>query len=151
MSKFYVSLAQDAIADQIAALLNKQNKLTKIHNRFTIKGGTVNYFIEICNPIKNGSAAKSPIVIGCAGLLKENPYLSTIKHVSVSTDYRKLGIARKLIQLAIDQCTTEHIRMTIREDNKASLELAQSLNFKHIITNFCKDHNVITVGRRRVI
>lgn len=148
MAEFYVSLPEDEVAKQIAILLNKQNKLIKIHNKHTIMGSTIKYFVHL---ITTDGAIHKPIVAGCAGLLQENPYLSTIKHVSVLPKYGRQGVAKDLIQLAIDHCVTNTVRMTIREDNYPSLMLAKSMSFEYITKNFNKDHYVIIVGRRRTL
>lgn len=148
MAEFYVSLSQEDIAEQIAALLNRHNKLVKIHNKFTIMNSTIKYFVEMTT---SGGAIHKPVVIGCVGLLKDNSYLSTVKHLSVDPSYRERGIAKRLVQIAIANCTTDNIRMTIREDNVPSLMLSKAIQFKHITKTLHKDHYVITVGRRRIL
>lgn len=148
MAEFYVSLNKDEIAEQIALLLNKQNRLTKIHTKHTIMNSAIKYFVHL---LAIDSAIHKPIVVGCAGLLQENPYLSTIKHISVLPKYKNHGIAKRIVQLAINNCATDTIRMTIREDNYPSLMLAKSLRFDYVTKNFHKDHYVVIVGRRRIL
>ena len=145
MADFYVSLSNNEIASQIAALLNTHNQLLVSHNAVSIGSGASNYFVEISRTAQGISQ-----VVGCAGLLKEFPTLSKIYHVSVRPDYRNMGIAKKLIGLAIQNCETERVYMTVREGNVPSLKMASSLNFKFVDKMWSRshDHMVILVGRR---
>jgi len=139
MADFYISLSDNEIASQIAALLNANNQLLIKHNAASIKGGSAVYFIEI------GGAAQ---VIGCAGLAIEQPILSKIFHVCTHPDYRRRGIAKKLVGLALSNCRTDNVYMTIREDNLPSLTMASSLGFQILQRIWSIDHWVIVVGRR---
>ncbi len=139
MSQFFVSISNDEIAEQIATLLNTFNLLRVTHTKDTIKSGIANYFVEI---IKSK-------VIGCAALNRDMQYddLSKIKHVCVHPEYRRLGVARKLITLAINHATTTYVYMTIRQANRASQSLAYKMNFNKI--NYPNPHNLCIMGRRR--
>ena len=146
MAEFYVSLSNNEIASQIATLLNLNNKLQIRHNAFSIKRGTANYFVEIARTTQGLSQ-----VVGCVGLLKEFPALSKIYHVCTHHDYRKMGIAKKLINLAIQNCESSHVYMTIREDNLPSIKMATSLNFNIVDKKWSRDHVVLTAGRRAIL
>ncbi len=138
MAEFYVSVSQNEMAQQIAALLNTHNKLYKFHTVRTILKDKADYFVEV---VHNK-------VVGCVGLSRRDTNLSEIKHVCVCTDFRQRGIARKLINLAAAHCAADYIYMTIRNDNIPSLKMAQSLGFVPVKNHWSIDHHVITVGRR---
>jgi len=148
MAEFYISLSNSEIAAQIATLLNAYNQLYARHNAYTIKSSASNYFIEVG---RIGQGANQ--VIGCIGLLKEFSSLSKIHHIAVHPNFRRLGIARRLINIAIQNCETSHVYMTIREDNLPSLRMASSLGFNFIDKKWSRnhDHMVITAGRRTIL
>ena len=139
MADFYISLSDEEIASQIAALVNANNQLLKTHNAASIRSSPAAYFIEV-----RGTAQ----VVGCAGLTKEYPGVSKIFHVCTHPAYRRQGIARKLVSLAMNNCKTENVYMTIREDNGPSLTMAASLGFQLIQRLWSADHGVMVVGRR---
>ena len=139
MAEFYVSVPRDSMAQQIAALVNKHNRLYKRHSRYSVLKDRANYFVEVV----------ADKVIGCAGLAKKHPTISEIKHVCVHPTYRRRGIAKKLINLAMANCKTPFVYMTIREDNLPSLMTAKSLGFMLVRKDWRKDHYVVTVGRAR--
>ena len=142
MSNFLVPMAKEKIAEQIATMLNDNNQLYRKHNSLSILGGIADYFVEVA-----GNTASGEKVIGCVALEQEFTTLSKIKHLCVLPEYRRLGVARKLLNVAIQSCKTQNVYMTIREDNKASLRLASSLNFVFVKKDWSRDHNVITLGR----
>lgn len=139
MANFYVSISRDEMASQISALVNNHNRLYKRHTTFSILRNGADYFVEV---IGNK-------VIGCAGLTKRHPTLSEIRHVCVAPSHRRRGIAKNLIALAIANCDTENVYMTIRDDNIPSLMTAKSLDFVPIRKDWRSDHYVIVVGRRK--
>ena len=139
MAEFYVALSAVEMARQAADLLNKNNQLYTTHNAGTLQTSDAKYFTEIY-----GSK-----VVGCAALLKETSGLSKIFHICVDNAYRRKGIAKKLVCLAIDNCETDLIYMTIREDNIPSLTLAASLGFVFAEQKWSRDHWVYTVGRAK--
>lgn len=139
MAEFYVSISRDEMAKQIAALVNSYNKLYKKHTAFSILRDKASYFVETIGDK----------VIGCTGLSRRYPNLSEIKHVCISPAHRRKGVAKKLINLAIANCSTEYVYMTINENNLPSLMMAKSLGFVVIRQDWRSDHYVITVGRRK--
>jgi ribosomal protein S18 acetylase RimI-like enzyme len=144
MSEFYISITNEEMAKQIDVLLNSYNKLYKQHNIYTILNANTKYFVELLS-----SPAIDKKVIGCVGLWEEYSTLSKIKHVCVDQRYRRFGVARKLIKLAIENSPTDLVYMTIREDNNPSLYLAKSLGFVFVTKEYCRDHFIITVARRK--
>lgn len=139
MAEFYVSLTQKEMACQIAMLVNAHNKLYKRHTEWSIFKDKADYFVEVV-----GNR-----IVGCAGLSQRDTNLSEIKHVCVDPEFRQRGMGKKLMNLAIANCKTDYIYMTIREDNIPSLKMAQSLNFVPVKKHWSIDHFVITVGRRK--
>jgi RimJ/RimL family protein N-acetyltransferase len=138
MTEFYVSLSREEIASQIASLINRYNKLYRKYSRNKILyNNNTNYFVEIVHNI----------VVGCVGALKKSHNVTEIKHICVNPAYRRKGIAKKLVNLAIANCDTEFVYMTIRHDNEASLTMAKSLGFVPIKQHWSVDHFVITLGR----
>ena len=141
MAEFYVPISNTFFADGIAKLLNQQNKLTMVHNTHTILASKTRYFVELVS-----SPAIKTEIVGCVGLLPEDNLLSRIKHVSINPIYRRFGIATKLINVAIQNSSTDYVFMTIREDNKPSLMLAKRLGFVFVQ----KNGHLISVARRRI-
>ena len=139
MAEFYVSLTRSEMACQIATLINLHNQLYRRHTERSVLRNKTDYFVEI---IGNK-------VIGCAGLSRRDTNLCEVKHVCVHSEFRKKGIGSKLVKLAIANCTTDYVYMTIRDDNTPSLKMAQSLGFVPVRQHWSVDHYVITVGRRK--
>jgi len=139
MAEFYVSVSRESMAQQIANLINRHNKLYKRLSPYNLLKENADYFVEV---VENE-------VVGCVGLSKRFHNASEIKHVCVCPAFRKKGIGKKLIKLAIANCNTENVYMTIRDDNLSSLMLAKSLDFIPIRQHWSVDHFVITVGRKR--
>jgi len=133
-NKFNLMLSDWCIADQVATLLNRNNKLTKIHTSYSIMADTCQYFIEV-----NGQT-----VIGCIGLLNE-PTMDKIVHLSVSLQARNIGVGFKLIATAINASNKNVLYMTIREDNHSSLRLASKLGFKVVAYKPKYNYNVLTL------
>jgi ribosomal protein S18 acetylase RimI-like enzyme len=138
MANFFVSLTNEEIAKQIADLINKHNCLYVKHNGFTIASRTTDYFVEIF-----GNE-----VVGCASITKENNNWSIIKYVCVKPEFRRKGIANKLVNLSVQNCKTKYVYMTIREDNVASLRMANKLEFTIMKQEWSRNHYLIVVGRK---
>lgn len=134
---FFVSLSEKEMARQIAALINTHNRLYRRRTERYIMSDKSDYFVEI---VLNS-------VVGCAGLSQRDTNLSEIKHVCVHPSFRQKGIGKKLVSLAMANCPTDLVYMTIREDNTPSLKMASSLGFNFVRKHWNIDHHVITVGR----
>lgn len=139
MAEFYVSVSQGEMARQIASLINLHNKLYRRHTERSVWRDKANYFVEVI-----GSQ-----VIGCVGLTQRDTNLCEVKHVCVHPGFRQKGIGSKLVELAVANCKTDYVYMTIRDDNIPSLKMAQSLGFVPVRQHWSVDHHVITVGRRK--
>jgi len=137
MSVFCTIIPPDSIAAQIAAMLNKHNRLYKRHNRYTILNSPALYLVEI----------SLDRVVGCTAVLREHAKVSKSFHTSVLPEYRGRRVGSRLMQSAINSCTSNFIYGTIRADNTASLSLVGRLGFSKIGETINKGHKIITVGR----
>jgi GNAT superfamily N-acetyltransferase len=138
MAEFYITLPTQNIAEQIAALLNLQNKLYKVHNILSIINSPATYFVEV----------EGEKIVGCSALIKEHPTLSKSYHTSVLPSHQKKGIASKLLKTAMDNCETRYIYGTIRQDNLPSLGLVKKLGWQQIRRDWNKDHWVVTMAKK---
>jgi len=138
MAEFYITLPTQDIAEQIAILLNLQNKLYKVHNVLTIMNSKSTYFVEV----------EGDKIVGCSALVKEHPTLSKSYHTSVLPGYQRKGLASKLLKTAMDNCETRYIYGTIRQDNKASISLVKKLGWQQIREDWNKDHWVVTMAKK---
>lgn len=139
MAEFYVSLSDQAMASQIADMLNRYNRWATRFNAMSLMMTAARYFVEL-----EGSR-----VVGCASHLQDHTQMSKIQHICVLPQCRGRGIATKLSKMAIMHCDTELVYMTIREDNAASLALARTLGFVFVTKHWFRDHWTLTFGRRR--
>lgn len=137
MAEFYTSLSREELATQIAGLLNGSNNLTITHTTGSILSSPAKYFVEICENK----------VIGCVGLTKINKEESKAHHGSVHPQYRKRGVGKKLLKLAVIHCETPFIYGTIRENNIASLRMSFSVGFKATRRIYNRGHSLILVKR----
>lgn len=139
MAEFYVSVSSYDMASQIVSMLNKYNKWYKIFTTGSIMNTQARYFVELHNSV----------VVGCASCIQDYPTMSKIQHICVLPQYRGMGIAKKLTNLAINNANTDLVYMTIREDNQNSLWLSQSLGFIYAGKHWFRDHWTLTFGRKK--
>ncbi len=132
--KFLTVLSDWEIASQIAHLLNDNNKLIKLHSPQTILVDSAIYFVDIV-----GST-----VVGCIGLWKTAP-MDRLIHLSVHNKYRHLGIAKKLIQVALTNSNHDVLYMSVREDNHACLNLVQQFGFNPIAYIQKPTYNILSL------
>jgi len=137
MAEFYVSLSSSEMAKQISGLINAHNQLYKKHTAYSVLNSMAKYFVEVVNDR----------VIGCTALIKEEENLSRNFHTCVSPEFRRKGIARKLKLLAIQNCGTNYIFSTVREDNIPSINMNLSLGYVFVNKIWSRDHYVLTLGR----
>jgi GNAT superfamily N-acetyltransferase len=138
MSNFYVNLTKEEMAAQVAALLNGQNQLTTTYTPYFLMVARQDYFVEVYGSL----------VVGCAALEYENSTWSKIKHVSVRPEFQRRGIAKRILTTILGCCKSENVYMTIREDNKPSLAMANSLGFVVVKREWIQDHYLLAVGRK---
>lgn len=137
MAEFVVPLTKFEMATQVAAMINTYNRWYTVFTPHRIINSQSLYLVELC----------FDQVVGCASLVKEYPKLSKVQHVCVLPEFRQRGIAKRLVNQAIARCETEFICMTIREDNRASLAMATSLQFRFITKNWFRDHWTYLMAR----
>jgi len=140
MSEFFVSIAKDEIARQVANMINQHNRWYTKLSSMALLTTQVNYFVEIYGQQ----------VVACVGAIQEFPSLSKIMHVCVLPEFRRKHLASKLVNIAINNCNTEFVYMTVREDNMSSLAMANSLRFRFIRRDWFRDHFTHTLARRRI-
>lgn len=141
MAEFYVSVSTESMAAQIADLVNRYNQWYTTYTPAAISIMPANYFVVL----------DIDRVIGCSANIKEYSTLSKIMHVCVVPEFRNKGIAKSLVELAIRNCDTDYVYMTIRNDNIPSLRMANSLGFRFIKQDWFKDHWTLTLGRTRIV
>ena len=127
-------LSDREIACQIAILLNNNNRLSKYHDVSSIINNPVHYFVELLEQT----------VIGCVGLKKENK-MDKIIHLSVANSMRTFGIGNKLLNTVILNSSKDILYMKIRDDNVASISLANKLGFKIIAYTPKYNYNIFTL------
>jgi len=147
MSKFIVPVDRLSIASQIAILINAQNKLTKVYTPKDIFNNNVIYVIELggFNERHVDGANK---VLGVCGY--ENTVNCTwLRHLSVLDQYKRSGIATKLLKAAINNAAYNTIFMNVRSNNKSCLYLAEKLGFIYVSHQIKKDYAVLTLRRQK--
>jgi len=140
MADFYVSVGEDVMARQVADMVNRHNKWYTKFSAESLLMAQGRYFVELLGTR----------VVACAGAVQEYPTLSKIMHVCVLPEFRRQKLASKLAEMAIANCSTEHVYMTVREDNMPSLRMAESLGFSFVRKDWFKNHYTYTLGRRRI-
>lgn len=117
------------IAEQIAQLINKNNKLVNEYSAIDILNKKKNYIYELLD----GK------VIGTIRIKKIQWYQAELLHLSVKEEHRGKGLAYRLIQqgekLAKEK-GAKIIQCTIREENIGSIKLFQKLNYIDALTFF---------------
>ena len=141
MAEFYLSLNNRSIATQVAAMINTHNKWATTFSANSIIASASHYFIEL----------HLDKVVGCAGGTKTHPNLTKIQHICVLPQYRRVGIGKKLTDTVIKNCETDYVYMTIREDNMASIAMANSLGFIYTQKHWFRNHWTYTYSRRTII
>jgi len=132
--KFNIPLSNWSISNQIAQLLNKNNKLSIIHNGNSITSNNVAYLIELFGDR----------VIGCIGLI-DYYTIDKIVHLSVDSSFRGMGIGAKLLNKALNYSNKNELFMQIRSDNQSSMKLSIGNGFKPIAYIPKLYYNIITL------
>jgi ribosomal protein S18 acetylase RimI-like enzyme len=136
MAEFLAAVSEHDIAEQIAMNLNQYNRWLHQFSAQSIMLSPVRYFVEL----------EYGRVVGCAGILHDEPNLTKLQHICVLPRCRRRGTALKLAKLAIVNCGTDYIYMTVREDNVASLALARALGFVYVNKHWFRDHWTLSFG-----
>jgi ribosomal protein S18 acetylase RimI-like enzyme len=115
------STHQRELATQVAALLNDHNRLYYKVTVHRVLHGKVDYLLDLFGDI----------VVGCIGLryVKRSDTVE-ICHLCVHPIGRGRGLAKKLIQRAIELSPRDRMWCHIREENVASIRAFESQGFK---------------------
>ena len=138
MAEFCLSLNDHVVANQIANMLNRYNRWATTFSAMSILSLPTKYFVEMHNNR----------VIGCAGIQRDYATTTKIQHICVLPEFRKLGIAKMLVNRSLAEVITEFAYMTIREDNVASLTMAESSGFRYISKHWFRDHWTLTYAKQ---
>jgi len=147
MGKFLISLDEYSVANQIASMINNNNKLKIKLSAPSILSKDINYFVEMSG-VNIQTKDRNKIVMGCIGVENIGHNTIVLKHLSVHSEFRRLGIASKLIKDALKVCKGKIVIMRIRTDNKPSLYLAEKLGFVYKSHDNLVDYSILTVERR---
>jgi ribosomal protein S18 acetylase RimI-like enzyme len=72
-------------------------------------------------------------IIAVVGIKNLEFSIAEIKHIAVSNNYRRRGLAKELVKLALDKINKPVILCTIRESNTPSINLMTSFGFKKVV------------------
>jgi ribosomal protein S18 acetylase RimI-like enzyme len=137
VANFYTTLPAEEIAQQVADLLNKYNKLRVHHSGYSIMNSSADYFAEIYGDR----------VVGCSAIIRETEEVTKQFHLCVAPEFRRLGVARKLKRRSMSYVKTPYVYVTIREDNPASIALNDSEGFLLIKETRFRNHNVLLLAK----
>jgi len=139
MNKFRLTITSDSIAAQIASLLNAGGQLFYHFNKNTILQSDVQYLIEL----------DKDKVTGVIGLQQKTARVTEIKHLCVHPDYRRKGLGKKLLEMAIKATSTEFLYGTVRESNHVNIRNNFRVGMKAIGKFRGRGCNVIIFARRK--
>lgn len=130
---FLRSISERQMAEQLASLLNKHNRLgtKKVPGDFF--GGHAQYIVE----------THGRLVIGACCVEKQGYTFTEIKHLVVDPQWRGKGLGRFLVKRALFIPNTPLIYATIREGNQASIKLFQGLGFSLSASYQGNQHKVL--------
>lgn len=134
---FLSSLSSYEIGRQIAGLLNDFNHLGSKRSAHDVCRSRTDYIVET-----NGL-----YVAGAIGVDRQSYTFTELKHLVVHPRYRKQGIAKYLIEQAVNTVDTKMLFVTVREDNHPSLNLFTSLGFVRGGGYEAEEHKVILLVR----
>ncbi|MBL8377738.1 MAG: GNAT family N-acetyltransferase [Burkholderiales bacterium] len=125
-------------AEEIAALLNARNQLTKKYDGDAVMKDSGNYVYRILEGH----------VIGCVEVKLVQWYQAELLHLTVDPDFEGKGYARQLLASALDRAKAQRARVaqcTIRQDNDRSAKLFGDFGFTQVgrFRNEISGNNVI--------
>lgn len=146
MEKFIIGIQPESVAEQIAILLNRHNKLKKQHTSSSILSSPTSYIISLGgNNVRHIDGEQK--VIGVIGLQKTSRDVSLLHHLCVHEDFRRQGLASYLLKQGIIRCTTPLIQAHVRSDNFSSLNLCERHGFVYIQHTLAENYFILTLGR----
>jgi GNAT superfamily N-acetyltransferase len=75
------------------------------------------------------AAVEDGVIKGCVGILFRSWYMSEIRHLFVSPEFRQNGVGGFLIEEALKKIKTPLAVSTVRADNPVSIRLFQNAGF----------------------
>lgn len=133
----------DSHADQIAALLNARNQLTRHYTRELVLEHADEYFFRL---------SEENYVVACVKLKRVQWYQCEILHLTVAASQTRKGHAKALLCEAERVASAKGARLiqcTIRDGNTDSRSLFEGFNFVHVSTfNNPSSGNNVTVFQK---
>lgn len=121
MSIFSRVITDREVATQVASLINLNNRLNSHYTPEMIVQCSREYIVE----------SLGNVVIACIKIERQSYNITELKHLTVDTKNRGMGVAKMLVKTAIQRSTTPIIYAMIRHDNKASQKVFMSCGFTH--------------------
>lgn len=147
MNNIMFNISRNSVAAQIAILLNRNNNLRVDYTPSSILSSGTVYIIELGGFDMRHSDGERKI-IGCVGMIIESKDVTLLKHLCVHDSYRRRGIAKSLIERALELCNTTYAHMNVRTDNVPSLHLAEDMNFLYHAHSPQNGYSVLILRRR---
>lgn len=138
MPKFYHSLSNMEIAEQVAGLLNSYNQLSYSRTGYDVLSGRIDYLVE--------SHGKD--LIGICGIERLSYQFTEIKHLVTRPEWRRKGVASWLLQRTMNLGATPLLYATVRKDNGASLNLFKNSGFQETAAYPAEEHEVVLLVRK---
>ena len=135
---FFSVLPDYEAAKQIASLINVHNGLSLKRRSVDIVESRVNYVVE----------THGKFVIGAIGIERVSFTFSEVKHLVVRPEWRHRGVGRFITRRALQLIENPLVYCTVRENNKASILLFESLGFVRTEQYGTEDHDVVLLTRR---
>lgn len=107
-------------ADTIAELINRNNRLTQKYTAHKVMNSRAVYF----------TLRFREVVLGCIALERVGYSLTEVKHLSVDSRFKRVGIGKRLVRLAEKRVITPFMYATVRNDNEPSYKLFLGLGYR---------------------
>lgn len=120
------------VADQIASLVNQNNKLGRQYEGSEILSSDSHYYPLVIEGI----------VVASVAVKKLNYLLSEIRHLVVRPEARRQGLGVQMVKMAIRGVKTPLMCATIREDNKGSMKVFAAHKFRRLSKITYNDHSI---------
>jgi len=140
MNKFNLTIDTNSLADQIAALINSGQQLRYYLTRQSILNGRTRYIIEM----------DREKVIGVIALEQENARITEMKFLCVHPAYRMQGLGKKLLEVGIENTTTEFVYGTVRSDNETNIRNNLRIGMRPVAKYRGRGCYVIIFAKRRI-
>jgi len=134
---FVHGISNGEIAKQLANLLNTHNKLSNPKRESLLLSSKADYVVE----------THGKFLIGACGAERVGYTFSEIKHLVVDPQWRGKGVGKFLVERAMCLTDTPLLFASIREDNKHSMALFESLGFEKKNEYTRNSHKVIILTK----